>query len=62
MLILVINLIDYKTKEAITAYLFVPYMASKNTTKGDIIVFEYLNINYLGCYKSDSRFERYLTL
>lgn len=62
MLIPVINLIDCKTKEAIAAYLFVPYMASKNTSKDDMTVFEYLKMNQLGCYKSDSRFEGYLTL
>lgn len=42
--ILVINVIDCKTKEAIKAYLFAPFIASKSMTTSNIIMFEDLNI------------------
>lgn len=42
---LVINLTNYKTKRAITAYLFAPCIANKSMIAGNISVFENLNIN-----------------
>lgn len=49
----VIDVIDCKTKRATRAYPFVPSMASKSTTAGNISVFEDLNITQIDRDKDD---------
>lgn len=56
----VINFIDCKIEETIATYLFVLYMASKSIISSNISIFEDLNMNELGCDKSNFHFEEYL--
>ncbi len=58
----IIDFIDCKTKGATAAYPFTPCMTSKSMTKGNMTIFEDLNINQLGCDKGDPHFEKDLTL
>ena len=46
-----VNIINYKTKSSIIAYLFPPAIASKSTITGNINIFEELNLNKLGLFK-----------
>lgn len=55
-----VNIIDYKTKDAILAYLFAPVIANKSRTARNIRVFKDLNIIQLGLAKDDSGFNKIL--
>ena len=50
------NIINYKTKGPIMAYLFAPLVSNESTTIGNISVFEDLVINELELKIEDPRF------